>query len=196
MTRRRRMVIIQYIISQLTTQETIVRLNRRRTWTHTGQTDRRETRSKDIKGSNERYLFYPSLIGLIVSADVKHHVYLLFIRTRQNQQIFQGNPLCQATKRHLKQLKGQKGWKMKCKAKPRICFWLSSFLFLFQFVYNVKVWTRSLVSVTCKKQSFFPCSLCQCLESTDGHERKARSVHEPSPARNCHLGNVSSIKNK
>ena len=80
----RGMVIIQYIINQLTTKETIIRLNRRRTWTVTGQTDRSETRSKDTKGSHERCLFYPSLISLTVSVDVKHHVYLLFIRTRQN----------------------------------------------------------------------------------------------------------------
>ena len=39
---------------------------------------------------------------ITVSAAVKHIVYLLFIRTKHDMQIFQCNPLHQATKRHLK----------------------------------------------------------------------------------------------
>ena len=48
----------------------------------------------------------------------------LFIRTKQPAN-FRGNPLCQATKRHLNKSNGEKRWKTRWKATPLICFWLS-----------------------------------------------------------------------
>ena len=49
----------------------------------------------------------------------------LFIRIIHNISNFRGNPLYQATIRHLTTLNGDKQWKISWRAKTLICFWLN-----------------------------------------------------------------------
>ena len=89
----------------------------------------------------------------MVSVDVKHHVYLLFIRTKHRVN-FQGLSPLSSSKMPLEQQLN--GWKMRWRVKPLFCFWLSYVVFMSS-TWSVFGWTMLFL---CPVPDLFLVELC------------------------------------
>ena len=102
---------------------------------------------------NYRYCSQPRCCSFVRIQTHKRFKRKLFIKTRTQPPNFRGSPVYRATKRHLNNsLTLKKRWKMRRKARPFICFWLSDVVFLSS---SLESFNAKLSPGRCWRQTLF-----------------------------------------